>query len=135
MMPQMMPQMNLERVAIKLGGYEVLVQLAKSKFERMKGLMFRRQMPENEGMLFVWKKDTSGGMHMGNCYIPLDVLFCDKDGIILDILHNISPGIEVTQMDQWKDVTSYYTDVKYRFMLELNAGFCIRHKIRIGDTI
>ena len=87
------------------------------------GLMFRRSMPANAGMLFDFKRPTPVTMWMKNTVIPLDMLFLDDRGRVIDIHERAVP---------------YSTDmiagkVPARYVIELNGGTVARLGIKIGD--
>jgi uncharacterized protein len=67
------------------------VELATNDAERERGLMFRRQLPEGRGMLFVFEEERPVAFWMHNTYIPLDIIFIRGDGRILSIAENTKP--------------------------------------------
>lgn len=67
------------------------VELANNDEERARGLMFRRELPEDHGMLFDFASDSQVGMWMRNTYIPLDMIFIRADGRIHRIAENTQP--------------------------------------------
>jgi len=101
------------------------VEIADNDEERMKGLMFRKTMGINVGMLFVFDQDTFNPFWMKNTPLPLDILFISSDKRIVAIAEKTVPFSE-------KLIES---GAYYRFALELNAGFVAKHKIQKGDKI
>src|SRR3981189_3092783 len=77
----------LESVS-KSGVHVFTVELAVSDEERQKGLMFRRSLPESQGMLFDFKTDQDVSMWMPNTYVSLDMIFIRGDGRIQRIAEN-----------------------------------------------
>src|SRR5271170_7354436 len=80
-------QQTLEIVS-KNGVHVFSVELAVTDEERQKGLMFRRSLPESQGMLFDFKQDQDVSMWMHNTYVSLDMIFIRGDGRIQRIAEN-----------------------------------------------
>jgi len=78
-------------IASKTGVHTFTVELAQTEAERAKGLMFRKELPEGQGMLFDFKKDQDVAFWMENTYIPLDMIFIRGDGTIARIEQNTTP--------------------------------------------
>jgi uncharacterized membrane protein (UPF0127 family) len=81
---------TLEIVA-KSGVHVFSVEIADTEPEREKGLMFRKELPEGQGMLFDFHREQEVGFWMKNTYIPLDMIFIQGDGRILRIAENTEP--------------------------------------------
>jgi len=103
----------------------VRVQVADDDFDRARGLMFRRHLGPDEGMLFVYEEPMRLTFWMENTFIPLDVLFIDEElriiGIVTDTVPLSHDPIEVDQPSQ--------------YILEVNAGFARAHGIEPGGQI
>jgi hypothetical protein len=94
---------------------------------RQRGLMFRKSMPEDRGMLFVFEKEALYSFWMKNTRFPLDIVWIDHNKKIVDIYEFALPC---------KDVCKTITPQKEaQFVLEVNAGFTKRHGIQIGDGL
>jgi uncharacterized membrane protein (UPF0127 family) len=78
-------------IASKTGVHAFTVELADNDAAREKGLMFRKQLPEGQGMLFDFHADAPVSFWMENTYIPLDMIFIRGDGSILRIAENTEP--------------------------------------------
>src|SRR2546427_12767693 len=78
-------------IASKNGVHVFAVEMASTPEEQAKGLMFRRQLPEGQGMLFDFHKEQPTSFWMKNTYIPLDIIFIRGDGRILRIAENTVP--------------------------------------------
>ena len=78
-------------IASKNGVHVFAVEMASTPEEQAKGLMFRRQLPEGQGMLFDFHKEQPTSFWMKNTYIPLDMIFIRADGRILRIAENTEP--------------------------------------------
>lgn len=88
-------QQTLE-IVTKNGVHVFSVELAANDADRAKGLMFRKELPEGQGMLFDFKQEQEISMWMRNTYIPLDMLFINADGRIRRIAENTVPFSERT---------------------------------------
>jgi len=83
-------QQTLE-IASKTGVHVFAVEIADNDAERAKGLMYRRELPEGQGMLFDFQREQEVSFWMQNTYIPLDMVFIRGDGRILRIAENTEP--------------------------------------------
>ncbi|MFO1148816.1 MAG: DUF192 domain-containing protein [Alsobacter sp.] len=101
------------------------VEVMRNDEERAKGLMFRRYMPENRGMLFDFKVPQPVFMWMKNTYIPLDMVFIRKDGTIARIAEETEP-LSTRTIASGEDVVA---------VLELNGGAAQRAGIKAGDKV
>jgi uncharacterized membrane protein (UPF0127 family) len=78
-------------IASRTGVHVFSVEIADTDAERAKGLMFRKKLPEGQGMLFDFGREQTVAMWMENTFIPLDMLFIRGDGSILRIAENTMP--------------------------------------------
>jgi uncharacterized protein len=78
-------------IASRTGVHVFTVEIADNDAERAKGLMYRRELPEGQGMLFDFHREQEVSFWMQNTYIPLDMLFIRGDGRILRIAENTEP--------------------------------------------
>jgi uncharacterized membrane protein (UPF0127 family) len=78
-------------IASKTGVHAFSVEIAQNDAERAKGLMYRKELPEGQGMLFDFQHEQEVGFWMENTYIPLDMIFIRADGRILRIVENTEP--------------------------------------------
>lgn len=101
------------------------VEVMRTDEERAKGLMFRRYMPENRGMLFDFKAPQPVFMWMKNTYIPLDIVFVRKNGTIARVAEETEP-LSTRTIASGEDVLA---------VLELNGGAAQRAGIKAGDTV
>ena len=112
-------------IASKKGVHVFAVELASTAEEQAKGLMFRRELPEGQGMLFDFHREQPTSFWMKNTYIPLDMIFIRGDGRILRIAENTVPLSEAL-------VSS---GGPVRAVLELNAGTARKLGITPGDRV
>ena len=78
-------------IASKSGVHVFSVEIADNDAERSKGLMYRKELPEGQGMLFDFHREQEVSFWMQNTYIPLDMVFIRADGRILRIAENTEP--------------------------------------------
>lgn len=78
-------------IASKTGVHVFAVELAKTDAERERGLMYRKTLPEGQGMLFDFQRDENVIMWMKNTYVSLDMIFIRADGRITRIAENTTP--------------------------------------------
>ena len=101
------------------------VEVAKTIEERRSGLMYRKKLLNNEGMLFVFPQERIIQLWMRNTYIPLDVIFISENKVIVDLKKNMEKLSE----------TIVESKVKSRYALEFNAGLINKLDIKIGDKV
>lgn len=107
---------------------KIEVENAKSASEIRTGLMYRERMCEYCGMLFYFDEERIGGFWMKNCEMPLDILFIDSEGQIVDIKENFEPCRQ-------ESCPSYIPDFAYKYALEVNGGWVEDNDVEIGDEI
>lgn len=105
----------------------VSAEIADTVSKRTQGLMFRKSLPDNQGMLFVFEREDLYSFWMKNMQIPLDIIWIDKDKRIVDIKTNVPPC-----KDSCRGLTPRENA---QYVLEVSAGFVERNKIRIGDRV
>jgi YVTN family beta-propeller protein len=105
----------------------VFVEVADDQDETMTGLMFRKHLPWNAGMLFVFHNEEPRTFWMKNTVIPLDMIFVDSNLKIVDIKENVPPCA------QGDECPLYPSKEHAQYVLEVNAGFVQENGIKIGD--
>lgn len=103
----------------------VHVELARTENERSRGLMHRRSLGADNGMLFVFDEEADHAFWMRNTLISLDIIFISSDGTVVGIVPNARP-----QSDTPRAVGR-----KSRYVLEVNGGWCAQHGVRSGDRV
>ncbi len=101
------------------------VEVARTLEKRNIGLMYRKKLLNNEGMLFIFPREKIIQLWMKNTYIPLDVIFISENRVIVDIKKNMEKLSE----------TIVKSKVKSRYALEFNAGIVDKLDIEIGDKV
>lgn len=119
------PQPKLPTTKLFLGAEEVTAELAVTQIQIMTGMMFRTNMLENDGMLFVFPDAEPRAFYMRNTTVPLTVAYIDPDGVILE-LHDLKPRDEASVFSKSDQI---------QFVLEMNRGWFSRHNIGTGAVV
>lgn len=114
----------LPEIALEIKGHKLTAEVAATENARTTGLMHRRIMPENRGMLFVFPHAASQSFWMMNTYIPLSIAYVDEHGTIVNIA----------------DMTPLTTDPHLsakpaKYALEMNQGWFAKRGIKAGARI
>lgn len=117
-------QATMPLVELNFGKHALTAEVASTDPDRMQGLMHRRMLPENRGMLFVFPNIAYHGMWMMNTYIPLSVAFIDDKGVIINI-EDMQPHT--------RDSHSAKQPAKYA--LEMNLGWFRKRGIGPGAKL
>jgi len=100
------------------------VEIAKTKLSQAKGLMFRRELDENKGMLFVFNKESLRSFWMKNTLIPLDIIWLSQDFVVVDVL--------TAEPCRSENCSSYSPSGSAQYVLEINAGLAKKYSIGQG---
>ena len=122
-------RVRLARASDTLGLH---VELAVKPEQKSMGLMERRRLADDAGMLFVYDstQPPDAGFWMYRTRIPLDIAFADSAGVIRSIRSMVPCPTEVAQ-----GCPTYTPDAPYQYALEVNAGYFARHRIVVGNTL
>ena len=110
---------------MSVGGIAFRAQMAVKDVEKMRGLMFRDSLGENDGMMFVYQTPSKASFWMKNTYIPLDLAFFDKNGVLTEVKKLYPQNLD--------SVVSARSDILY--CLEMNSGWFEKNKISSGDKL
>ena len=113
--------MDLPRVKLSAGMHLIDAQVASTIEQRSTGLMFRRDMPQSEGMLFVFEQATVQCFWMKNTLLPLTAAFVANDGTIVN-LADMKP----------RTTESHCSKEPVRYVLEMNQGWFGKKGIKAG---
>jgi uncharacterized membrane protein (UPF0127 family) len=116
------PQLNLPVVQLQAGMHNIRAQVARSVNERATGLMHRKEMPQHEGMLFVFEQPSVQCFWMRNTLLPLSIAFLADDGSIVNI----------REMQPLDEKTQHCSDKPVRYVLEMNQGWFAKRAIKPG---
>ena len=115
---------QMPRMELTLGFFRIEAEVAANNENRMQGLMYRKTMPANQGMLFVFPGIGQHCMWMKNTDLPLSVAFLDRNGQIINI-ENMQPHTE----------NSHCAASPAVYALEMNLGWFKNQKIKVGDKL
>lgn len=118
------PQMNLQRIKLSAGMHLIDTQVASTPEQRQIGLMFRKEMPQHEGMIFVFEQAAQQCFWMKNTLLPLTAAFVADDGTIVN-LADMKP--------QTQD--SHCSSQPVRYVLEMNKGWFAKKGIKAGSKL
>jgi uncharacterized membrane protein (UPF0127 family) len=109
-------------------GFAVDLELALTPEEISNGLMFRPSLPEDRGMLFLFDQPRLPTFWMKNTLIPLDLVFLDGNGAVVDVVADVQPCAS-------EPCPNYPPSSPAQAVLEINAGSAAAHGIEVGSTI
>ncbi len=116
--------MQLDRVAITAGMHRIDAQVAQTPLQRQIGLMHRAEMPQHEGMLFVFEFPSQQCFWMKNTLLPLTAAFVADDGTIVN-LEDMKP----------QTTDSHCSAKPVRYVLEMNQGWFAKKGIKAGAKL
>ena len=115
---------DLPEITLTIAGHKATAEVASTSAQRSTGLMHRRMLPENRGMLFVFPDVAMHGMWMMNTYVPLSVAFLDREGRIINI-EDMQPQTQ----------TSHTASKPAKYALEMNLGWFAKRGIKPGAKV
>ena len=105
-----------------------VVEVVENKQQQERGLMFRRKLPSDSGMLFIFNSELRQSFYMKNMYIPLDIIWLDKNKKTVFIKEDAQP-----------EIRGYYevidSEKPAQYVLEVNSGTVARIGLKIGDIL
>lgn len=121
---QDLPQQDLPRVNLSAGVHLIQTQVAATPEQRSIGLMYRREMPPSEGMLFIFEQPAGQCFWMKNTLLPLTAAFVADDGTIVN-LADMKP----------QTLDSHCSAKAVRYVLEMHQGWFAKRGIRAGTKL
>ncbi len=103
------------------------VEIADNSVERSQGLMFRKELKEDQGMLFIFENSGKHSFWMKDTFIPLDMIWIDENLNIVYIHENTQPCKETCD--------SITPDKNAKYVLEINSGLVEKYNFKIGDKV
>lgn len=101
------------------------IEFAQSEYETQTGLMYRKSMEEDQGMLFIFAEERMHSFYMKNTEFPLDIIYIKADSTIASFQENAQPYNEEGLSSQ----------VPIQYVLEVNAGLAEKWLLEVGDKI
>ena len=99
------------------------IEISDDDYQRQTGLMYRKTMKKNQGMLFLFPKQASRSFYMKNTYIALDIIYIDNHNKIVSIQKSATPLNEI----------SLPSEAPAQYVLEINAGLSDQWQLNKGD--
>lgn len=120
------------RIASAKDTTRLTLELAESEEQKTLGLMERRTLPPDAGMLFIYSatQPTTSAFWMFRARIPLEIAYVDSSGVIRSIV-----AMQPCESNLAQGCPTYPSGAAYRAALEVNAGFFARKGIRVGDRL
>jgi uncharacterized membrane protein (UPF0127 family) len=115
---------HLATAKIRVGAVPLVVEVARTREENAKGMMFRKSLEPDEAMLFIADRDTNLAFWMKDTYVDLDLAYIRSDGVIVQI-----------EAMKALDTESVYSREPARFTLETPAGWFAAHGIAVGAKV
>lgn len=115
-------------LTISINNHAFILEKAITLSEKQQGLMFRKSLPENHGMIFIFNGEETQTFWMKNTLIPLDIIFLDKNLRIVDIKENVQP----CRSDPCE---TYSSIVPAQYVIELNGKTAENIGLKKGDII
>ncbi|MDC7126414.1 MAG: DUF192 domain-containing protein [Spirochaetales bacterium] len=115
---------KLDTKVVTINGINIDAEIADTQEARQTGLMNRKSMEDNHGMLFIFDRDQKLSFWMKNTYIPLSVAYVSSEGVIMEI-HDMHPE-SLRPVDSVNSV---------RYALEMNQGWFEKNHIEPGDVL
>lgn len=112
----------------KDGDHCITAEIAATPASRMKGLMYRKSLPDSHGMLFVYPRSDYLGFWMKNTKIPLDIVWLGRNKRIVHIVRDAQPCTS-------EPCSTYFAPGKAAYVLELAAGMSRKWKLEIGGRL
>lgn len=104
------------------------VELAKTRAEKARGLMFRENLDLDKGMLFIFEEEGKYPFWMKNTLLPLDIIWLNKEKEVVFLRKNVLPCSE-------EDCQTIRPDKKAKYVLEVNGGLADKIGLRVGDKL
>jgi len=118
------PQLQLPRASLSAGMFLINAQVVSTPEQRAIGLMFRKEMPANEGMLFVFEQPAVQCFWMKNTLLPLTAAFVAEDGTIVNLAEM-----------QPQSLDSHCSAKPVRYVLEMHQGWFAKRGLKAGSKL
>ena len=119
------PAYDYEVRKITIDDVMLNVEIADDSEKIQRGLMFRENLPEDQGMLFIFDREGTYSFWMMNMKIHLDMIWLDSDGKVVHIVEDAAPCIDAAHTS----LCTFNPDEPAKYVLEVNSGFVQQHGI------
>ena len=117
-----------DKYVVLPSGKKIAVEIADTNAKRARGLMFRKSLDYNRGMLFIFEEEDFHAFWMKNCFIALDLIWIGESKKIVYFEENAVPC-------KAEPCTHYLPMQKAKYVLEVNSGFAKKEKLKLGDQL
>lgn len=118
-----------EKKQIQVKNKKIWVEMAVSEQQRAQGLMYRKSLGKDEGMLFVFPQEKVLSFWMKNTFIPLTIAYFNKDGILIDLKDMEAFG------KKQGDPPTYPSSRPAKYALEMNQGWFSKNQVGLGSKL
>lgn len=119
---------KVEFITLYINSEEFVVEIADTDEKRLSGMMNRKQMPDNFGMLFIFEEEGIRGFWMKNVLIPLDIIYLNKNKQVVNMYLNVPPCVS-------DPCESYLSKYPAKYVLELKGNRAKELKLKKGDYV
>ena len=119
---------EVKMIPLYIGTEKFTVEIADTMEKQMRGLMFRKHVADDYGMLFVHDEEGYRSMWMKNCFVHLDLIFLNKHKQVVDMHINVPPC-------EREPCENYASSIPAQYVLELRGNRAKELGIKIGDTV
>lgn len=123
-------EVQFAKQKIKVGSKTITVEIAETSGQLSKGLMFRKEMAVDEGMLFIFPDLDTRSFWMKNTFIPLSIGFFDQSQKLIDI-----QDMRPVKSEMETNPPSYISRKPAKYALEMNQGWFAKNKVKVGDKL
>lgn len=125
-------KLDTTKIMLKDMKHVFTVEVARTDADRQRGLMFRKTLAPNRGMLFVFSDDAPRAFWMKNTLISLDMIFVDHDGTVVGVQRAVPCGSAGSAVDA---CPAYSSGSPARYVIEVRAGTVKRLGLAVGDHV
>lgn len=118
----------------QIGKNKIQLEVASTAAQIQRGLMYRTALPEDNGMVFLFRPTQGVRFWMAHCFISLDMMMI-KDGKIVKIFENVPPCKAADERECPTYPSHSEPAIEVSEVIEVNAGYAKRHGIKEGDTV
>jgi uncharacterized membrane protein (UPF0127 family) len=119
---------DVKMIDLYIGSEKFTVEIADTVQKQTRGMMFRKEVADDFGMLFVYDREDYHGFWMKNCFLNLDIIYLNKDKQVVDMYINVPPCKK-------EPCKSYVTRVPAQYVLELRGNRARELNLQPGDSV